>query len=51
MVLSFGDICAFLEGAEKISRRRPRLPSDEEQKLLRRHAADWFKGHREELGE
>ncbi|KAJ4346815.1 uncharacterized protein N0V89_010747 [Didymosphaeria variabile] len=49
MVLAFGDVCALLEGAEKIATRRPRCPPDEVEKRIRQHVARWFKERREDL--
>ncbi|KAF1967458.1 hypothetical protein BU23DRAFT_583861 [Bimuria novae-zelandiae CBS 107.79] len=50
MVLAFGDLCAFLEGIERISTRRPRYAQDKEQECIRRHVSQWFSKFREELG-
>lgn len=50
MVLSFGDLCKLLEGAERISTRRPRYTPEKEQENIKQHVADWFKKHRECLG-
>jgi DNA ligase-4 len=50
MVLAFGDVCTLLEGAEKLSTRRPRYAPDEEGQRTRQHVTKWFEDHRTDLG-
>jgi len=49
MPVTFNDLCTLLEGAEKISVRRPRLPAPTEKDAIHAHINKWFVSHRQAL--